>query len=812
MDKKRKTIIFSLIAVIVVVAVVILCYFLLKKDNSNPPPSSNQDETIIRIDEIRNTPNTNIQNIEGNIYYLSNNGDDNADGKTPQTAWKTLNKLRIEFSNSIQSGDCILFNRGDMFRGNITISKDNILLGSYGDETQSKPEICVSPYNAAVEGTWSQIEQNIWQYSEKVNADVGAVWFFKNDKSLTNTHKWSNYSYEIGQKISFDSSFDESNLNISSILDNDLKFYHTGKASSGNNTGEYVYVYSQSNPQSRFDRIEFSVGLNGIYGRTNLVVDNIKIVFAGNHGIGTGSVANLTVTNCEFGYIGGSRQNQDNVRFGNAIEIYGQVNDTNGYAVENGFVVDNNYIYEVYDAGITFQYTANSSSTVVKNAKFINNVVERCNYSVEYWNVSKSTAQDKQDSYIGNFEIQNNIFKYSGYGVSQTRPDKSQSAHIKTWVHDADTENKVTGSFEIINNTFYLSSEQMIAIYACDEKSMPKLKNNKFFNDEKVVLGYCYNKELDKKIIPYVRSKMIRLFPDNLFNYTTQFKESVINGTSGDVAWNLDLSSGVLNICGSGQMQDYLVNDLPQWTEYSDFINEIIIGKDVTKLGTYAFYDLQYVEKIQIDSVNLDNLSNDKVNFNNGNNFTFYKTGRKWYGIQVIFGAEVVRVPNFLFWPSGSSSESPYITQIEYKGNNITEIGNHAFSGISCVDIQVPEGVEALGVLAISNSPTLKTITLPDSLTTLPAWCLAGNYSLEKVVIGSNIHSLENNLFFSDVNLKEVIIKGDISATSNIADIFTNITSSVTLYGNETVQNFVQRYNENIPNHQLIYSQLDNII
>ena len=113
---------------------------------------------------------------------------------------------------------------------------------------------------------------------------------------------------------------------------------------------------------------------------------------------------------------------------------------------------------------------------------------------------------------------------------------------------------------------------------------------------------------------------------------------------------------------------------------------------------------------------------------------------------------------------------------------------------------------------ATNNSPTLNPIVLPNSLTTLSAWCLAGNNILEKVIIGPNIHSLENNLFFSDVNLKEVIIKGDISATSNIADIFTNITSSVTLYGNETVQNFVQRYNENTPNHQLIYSQLDNII
>lgn len=806
--KKSSKIIIIVFILIGIVTGCILCVVLLNKDEP-PPITITQNQTALRIEQIRQTPNTKTENVEGNIYYISNTGDDDADGKSPQTAWKTLSKLQFEFSNSLQNGDCVLFNRGDVFRGNINVTKDNITLGAYGDEGKPKPEINISPYNAATEGTWVQVEPNIWKFSEKISSDIGVIWFFKEDNSLSNSHEWSDYSYEFGQKISFDSSVDEATLDLSATISNDLEFYHFGRASSGINTGEYVYLYSTTAPQLRFDEIEFSVGVNGIYGRTNLVVDNLKIVFAGNHAVGTGSVANLTVSNCEFGYIGGSRQNQNNVRFGNAIEIYGQVNQTNGYEVEDGFLVDNNYIYEVYDAGITFQYTATSSSTVVEKARILNNVVEKCNYSVEYWNVSSSTAEDKDESYIKNFSIQNNIFRFSGSGVSQTRPDKGESAHIKTWKHDADYENKVIGSFDISNNIFYSSSEQMLSIYACDEASMPNMKNNEFFNSEEIPLGYFYNKGISKAVIPYVRSKMLQLLPGNKFAYTTDFQEKIISGTSHQIEWTLNLETGVLNIYGEGEMQDYSVDNLPLWTKYSDFVSKIIIGENITKLGEYSFYNLGYVEEININSCELKDLSYDKINFNNGNNYTFFKTGRKWYGIKAVFGENVTKIPSFLFWPSGTSSEAPFITEIKFIGNNISQIRNHALAGLSCESLEIPEGVTDLGVLAVSNSPTLKLVILPDSLTTLSAWCLAGNHSLEKVIIGSNINSLENNLFFSDVNLKQVIIKGDISTTSNTTDIFTNITSSIILYGNETVESFVQRYNQIYPDYQLTYLPLE---
>ena len=74
----------------------------------------------------------------------------------------------------------------------------------------------------------------------------------------------------------------------------------------------------------------------------------------------------LTVQNCEFYWIGGSIQNRIqnsalgtstvtyDERYGNAIEVYGTC---------DGFIARNNYIYQVFDAGITVQKTVGDSSS-----------------------------------------------------------------------------------------------------------------------------------------------------------------------------------------------------------------------------------------------------------------------------------------------------------------------------------------------------------------------------------------------------------------------------------------------------------------
>jgi len=467
--------------------------------------------TNIKINEIRTTKNTDISKRVGKKYYVSADGSDDNDGLTPNTAWKTTDKVNEALAkNLIQATDTILFRRGDIFRGYLDIVKNDILLGSYGDDTLSKPEILVSPFDGANHGEWTEVDTNIWRYTvdgkNPFKDDVGVIWFYS-----------KNGTYNYGQKIITPESFDETNLDIKTFLDSDLEFYQTGHPYSSWARADELYVYSEINPSERFERIEFSIAKSGIRlgNFTDLEVDNLTIKYAGVHGIAAKTVANLKVTNCEFGYIGGATQyfkNNSFVRFGNAIEIYGSVQPTNDYEVKEGFIVRNNYIYQVYDAGITFQITTDEAS-VIENVVFDSNVVEYCNYNVEYWN--ESTSQDKtvqENTYINNYVITNNIMRYAGFGVSQTRPDKSKSAHIKTWYND----NIVKGKYIIENNIFDNSSEHIFYIHAGNEISLPKVKNNTFYNDPKVPFGYVY---VDTQTsIPYDIENLESLYPNNSFN------------------------------------------------------------------------------------------------------------------------------------------------------------------------------------------------------------------------------------------------------------------------------------------------------
>jgi parallel beta-helix repeat protein len=100
-------------------------------------------------------------------YYVSASGNDNNNGTSTSSPWKTLNKVNSAFS-SFKAGDNIYLNRGDIFYGSIIVTKSGssgapITISAYG--SGNKPVIT----GFTTVSSWTNLGNNIWESSSAVS-------------------------------------------------------------------------------------------------------------------------------------------------------------------------------------------------------------------------------------------------------------------------------------------------------------------------------------------------------------------------------------------------------------------------------------------------------------------------------------------------------------------------------------------------------------------------------------------------------------------------------------------------------------------
>ena len=426
-------------------------------------------ETDARIAEIRNTTNMTIP-ANATVYYVSNSGSDSNNGTSPETPWATLDKVS---KASLPYGSYVCFERGGIFRGKLS-AKAGVTYTAYG--TGEKPKLYGSLENGADPTKWKKSgTRNIWYYegSEKWE-DVGTLVFNEGESCAIKAI----LRYESNGDIYNHTTGDLFNDGYKN-LNQDLHFYHD-KSKNGP-----IYLYSEENPGNRFESIEFNTGYNLISvknGVNGVTIDNLCLKYTGIHGVGANTVNDLTVQNCEFGWIGGTchvsstQGRKYQTRLGNAVEIYG--------GCEN-YLVQNNYIYQIYDAGITHQYSGVGDKVYNHtNVLYLNNVIENCVYSIEYF---VSGCEESNPSVMTNFRIEGNYMWYASRGFCEQRPpiDRSWGAHIKG--RCSKTGNRAK-DYVIRNNVFVDGKDRLVQItsnlYNTDgSDSMPTFTGNIFVEE-----------------------------------------------------------------------------------------------------------------------------------------------------------------------------------------------------------------------------------------------------------------------------------------------------------------------------------------
>lgn len=443
-----------------------------------------------RKNEILTLPDTPLSG--GAVYYVSAAGDDQNDGKSPDTPWQTLERVS---SFDFAYGDTVRFRRGDTFRGFVK-TRPGVKYCAYGKG--EKPRLYGSEKNYADPALWEicDKEKHIWRLKEK-SLDCGTLVF---NNGAAHSRKLIP-SYRGGRFVCrYD---EEKEFVISDEMTNDLDIFWkyddvlTEKPSKGEDypipaldwesRGELYLRCDGGNPGGVFSSIEALARRHMFFVGTNhgVTIENLCIKFVGTHAISAGTTRNLHVEGCEIGWIGGAIQHYSGTdpnypegrrgsvtRYGNGVEIYGGC---------DGYLVKNCYIYQVYDAGITHQITTNGNKFELKNIKYIGNLVENCVYSIEYF-LDENKGVD--GSIIDGCLIEDNILRRSGYGWGQQRHNTHTPAHIKGWSYTNTARN-----FVIRNNVFDRAAYRMIHTVALDEASCPQMIGNTYIQHLSAPLG-----------------------------------------------------------------------------------------------------------------------------------------------------------------------------------------------------------------------------------------------------------------------------------------------------------------------------------
>ena len=380
----------------------------------------------------------------GNDYYVDSvKGDDSLDGRSQNTPWRTLDKVN---KAALQPGDRVLLKRGGLWRETLHLrsgSEDKPLIYShYGDGPLPLIQPSVSASDPA---DWKEASDGIWTLTEKaaeaISVDVGNIVF---DHGAA-TCGWKRWKAE------------------------DLK-----------KDGEYVYLWKThnillkypENPAKRHKSVELVLRRFGVIhdNAHDVIVDGLAIRYAGCHGFGGSNPKRYTIRNCEISYVGGAHQftTQDgrNVRFGNGIEFWNSASDC---------LIENNRIWEIYDAALTNQGRANKpeAPSVERNITYRNNTVWNAEYSFEYWN-------NPEYSITENILVENNTFVDAGYGWAHAQRPDVNGAHIMAYSNIAQTKN-----FVFRNNIFFNSTEVCLRIFNDWKPETAVFENNLWENGEK---------------------------------------------------------------------------------------------------------------------------------------------------------------------------------------------------------------------------------------------------------------------------------------------------------------------------------------
>lgn len=209
------------------------------------------------------------------------------------------------------------------------------------------------------------------------------------------------------------------------------------------------------------------------------------------------------------------------------------------------------------------------------------------------------------------------------------------------------------------------------------------------------------------------------------------------NSTAGNVTWRVEGTT--LYIEGSGAMEDYASPGAVPWFDQREEITAIVIGGQVTHIGSNAFYYCIRLTGIDIPGGVTSIGSNAFTSCNNLTSVTIQKgvTSIGDSAFYNCFALSSVAIPEGVT-SIGSSAfrECISLTRADLP-STVISIGERAFEDCrKLTSVTIPDGATSIGRAAFYNCDGLTNMTIPDSVTSIGSNVFTGCTGLTDITFG----------------------------------------------------------------------------
>jgi hypothetical protein len=234
-------------------------------------------------------------------------------------------------------------------------------------------------------------------------------------------------------------------------------------------------------------------------------------------------------------------------------------------------------------------------------------------------------------------------------------------------------------------------------------------------------------------------------------------------------------------------------------------LTSVTIGNSVTSIGDIAFYGCTGLTSVTIPnsvtSIGDGAFSNcsglTSVNFNATamTDLPYYSrvfgnAGQNAGGITVTIGANVTKIPAYLFYDE--SHESPKITAVNFMAGSVCQsIGERAFFDCTGLpNITIPDSVTSIGDYAFYGCTGLTSVTIGDGVTSIGVQAFSGCTGLTSLTVGNSVTSIGSVAFYNCSGLTSVTIPNSVTSIGDYAFSGCIRLTSVTFQGTIASSNF----------------------